>query len=266
MSKILQLYRDNAARTKAPVNVVRNAASASLYIYDIIDAYWGVSATSVIEAVTQAAGAEELHVYINSPGGDVFEGRAIMAAIARFQGKTIAHIDSLCASAATGIALACNEVEMSDGAFFMIHNASCMAWGDKTDLRTTADLLQKVEGSIIADYTAKTGKPEADIVAWMDAETWFSAAEAVEHGFVDRLAQAPAEKAKADNVWNLAAYSKAPANIAAPRAAATAPAPPEPAAPPADPTPEPTAPQKPEPAGPRATQMNANRLALAIAA
>lgn len=261
MSKILQLYRDNAARTKAPVNLVRNAAVASLYIYDIIDAYWGVSATSVIEAVTQAAGAEELHVYINSPGGDVFEGRAIMAAIARFQGKTVAHVDSLCASAATGIALACNEVEMSDGAFFMIHNASCMAWGDKTDLRTTADLLQKVEGSIIADYTAKTGKPEAEIVAWMEAETWFSAAEAVEHGFVDRLAQAPAEKAKAENVWNLAAYAKAPANVAAPRAAEPALAPP---APPVEP--EQITPPLHEQTGPRASQMNANRLALAIAA
>jgi len=261
MSKILQLYRDNAARTKAPVNLVRNAAVASLYIYDIIDAYWGVSATSVIEAVTQAAGAEELHVYINSPGGDVFEGRAIMAAISRFQGKTVAHVDSLCASAATGIALACNEVEMSDGAFFMIHNASCMAWGDKTDLRTTADLLQKVEGSIIADYTAKTGKPEAEIVAWMEAETWFSAAEAVEHGFVDRLAQAPAEKAKAENVWNLAAYAKAPANVAAPRAAEPALAP---AAPPVET--KPVTPPSPEQAGPRASQMNANRLALAIAA
>ncbi|QYG01867.1 head maturation protease, ClpP-related [Massilia sp. NP310] len=266
MSKILQLYRDNSARTKAPVNLVRNAASASLYIYDIIDAYWGVSATSVIEAVTQAAGAEELHVYINSPGGDVFEGRAIMAAIARFQGKTIAHIDSLCASAATGIALACNEVEMSDGAFFMIHNASCMAWGDKSELREVADLLQKVEGSIIADYVAKTGKSEADIVAWMEAETWFSAAEAIEHGFVDRLAQAPAEKAKTENVWNLAAYAKAPANVAAPRASALPAVPPAPAAPPANPAPEPTAPPQPEPTGSRATQMNANRLALAVAA
>jgi len=265
MSKIIQLYRDNSKRTSQPVNLVRNAASASLYIYDIIDAYWGVSATSVIEAVTQAAGAEELHVYINSPGGDVFEGRAIMAAIGRFQGKTIAHVDSLCASAATGIALACNEVEMSDGAFFMIHNASCMAWGDKSELRDVADLLQKVEGSIIADYVAKTGKPEADIVAWMEAETWFSAAEAVENGFVDRVGQAPAEKAKTDNVWNLAAYSKAPANVAAPRAAVSPPTPPMP-----DPTlaanPDPVTPPAPEPTGPRASQMNANRLALAIAA
>jgi ATP-dependent protease ClpP protease subunit len=255
MKKILQLYRDNAGREKRPVNVVRNAAEASLYIYDVIDPYWGVSAVQVIDAVAQAGDAEVLHVYINSPGGDVFEGRAIMAALSRFQGKTIAHIDSLCASAATGIALACNEVEMSDGAFFMIHNASCIAWGDKSDLRETADLLEKVEGSIVADYVAKTGKPEAEIVAWMDAETWFSAAEALDNGFIDRVAQAPADKAKVGNVWNLSAFSKAPANIAAPTAAM---APPEP-------KPEPTAPEAPSPAGPRMARANANRLSLLLA-
>lgn len=263
MSKIIQLYRDNAKRAPLPVNLVRNANEASLYIYDIIDPYWGVNAPAVIDAVTQAAGAEVLHVYINSPGGDVFEGRAIMAALSRFAGKTVAHIDSLCASAATGIALACNEVEMSDGAFFMIHNASCVAWGDKTELRETADLLQKVEGSIVADYVAKTGKPEADIVGWMDAETWFSAAEAMENGFIDRIAQAPADKAKVSNVWNLAAYSRAPANIAAPSAE-----PASEAVPPAAPAPDLAPPEqvRTEPNGPRATQANANRLALVLAA
>lgn len=268
MSKILQLYRDNAARAKQPVNLVRNSTNeASLYIYDVIDAYWGVSALHVIEAVARAGDAEVLHVYINSPGGDVFEGRAIMAALARFAGKTVAHIDSLCASAATGIALACNEVEMSDGAFFMIHNASGMAWGDKTALRETADLLEKVEGSIVADYTAKTGKDAEQIVAWMDAETWFTAAEALEHGFIDRITAAPAKAAT--NMWNLSAYAKAPAVLAAPAVE------PEPAAPAlanqaeqpvveqaAEPVPEPAVEPAAEPSTPSMTQSNRNRLSL----
>jgi ATP-dependent Clp protease protease subunit len=206
MKQIIQLYRDNQDSPRRPANLVRNEGEAKLYIYDVIDRYWGVSALSVIDAVAQASGSDILHVYINSPGGDVFEGRAIMAALQRFPGKTIAHIDSLCASAATSIALACNEVEISEGAFFMIHNASGMAWGDKTDLRETADLLEKVEGSIIADYTAKTGKDAAEVVAMMDAETWFNAEESVAHGFVDRIAGSQA----AQNTWNLAAFSKAP--------------------------------------------------------
>lgn len=237
MKNIMQLYRDNAARTKQPMNVVRNASEASLYIYDVIDSYWGVSALRVIDAITQAGDAEVLHVYINSPGGDVFEGRAIMAALGRFQGKTIAHVDSLCASAATSIALACSEVEMSAGAFFMIHNASGMAWGDKNALRETADLLEKVEGSIVADYVAKTGKEADEVIAMMNAETWMNADEALEHGFVDRIAAAPA--AKASNAWNLAAYAKAPDALTKKP----------------DPAPEPVERTS-------ATQANANRLAL----
>src|SRR5687768_856362 len=195
--KILQLLRDNAGRERLPANLVRNGSEATLYIYDVIDAYWGVGAKDVIDQISTAGDAQVLHIHINSPGGDVFEGRAIMAAIARFEGKTIAHIDSLCGSAATSIALACNEVEMSDGAFFMIHNASSFVWGDKTDMRETADLLEKVEGAIINDYTTKTGKSVEQVVAWMDAVTWFTAQEALDNGFVDRLT----ETVKAKNTW-----------------------------------------------------------------
>lgn len=222
--KIQQFLRDNAGREKRPVNMIRNGADASLYIYDVIDSYWGVSALAVISQIASASDADVLHVYINSPGGDVFEGRAIMAAIGRFQGKTIAHIDSLCASAATSVALACDEVEISDGAFFMIHNASAWAYGDKNDMRSTADLLEKVEGSIVGDYAAKTGKDVDQINAWMNAETWFDAAEALEAGFVNRIVPAPSA---VKNMWNLGAFNNAPSALA-PVAVVVPPVPPVP--------------------------------------
>ena len=213
MNKILQLYRDNAAREKLPANLVRNGADADIYIYDVIDPDWGISALSVIAAIAQAGAVGTLNIHINSPGGSVFEGRAIMAALSAYPGKTVAHIDSLCASAATSIALACNEVVMSQGAFFMIHNAQSMAWGDKAALRATADMLEKIEGAIVADYVNKTGKDVAEITAWMDAETWFTADEALAAGFVDRIAD---NAAKTSNAWNLAAYANAPALSHAP--------------------------------------------------
>jgi ATP-dependent Clp protease protease subunit len=209
MKNLAQLHIDNLSRPKQPVNVSRTEGEASIYIYDMISADWGVSALSVIAALEQAGSAEVLHVYINSPGGDVFEGRAIMAALERFEGKTIAHIDSLCASAATSIAISCDEVEISDGAFFMIHNASGLAWGDKETLREVADLLEKIEGSIVNDYIKKTKKDAKKIKDWMNAETWFTASEAIENGFVDRMAKTP----KASNTWNLASFSQAPAEL-----------------------------------------------------
>lgn len=242
MNKLFRLIVDNKADKPRPFNLAKNGDTASLYIYDVISADWGVSALSVIEAINQAGDVQTLNIHINSPGGDVFEGRAIMAAISAFRGKTIAKIDSLCASAATSIALACNEIEMADGAFFMIHNASGMAWGDKTALRETANVLEKIEGAIVNDYTSRTGKDEQEIRDLMNAETWFTANEALEYGFIDRIA----DKATAKNTWNLAAFKNAPI--------------PEPEPPPA-PTNESTEPA-PE-AGFFMSAANANRLRIA---
>lgn len=246
--KILQLLRDNAGRKKQPVNLVRNEAEATLYIYDVISADWGVSAMAVIDALAQAGDAETLNVHINSPGGDVFEGRAIMAALRRFDGKKVAHIDSLCASAATSIALVCDEVVMADGAFFMIHNAMTIAFGNKGDLRETADTLEKIDGAIVNDYTSKTGQDADRVQAWMDAETWFTAAEAKEHGFVDRVLSADK---KAKNTWNLAAFAKVPEALKEPAP---------------DPTPESEEiEEEPAAAGFFMSTANANRLRLLIA-
>lgn len=214
MNKILQLCLDNAKRERQVINMVRNEAEATVYIYDVIDPYWGVSAKIVIADIAAASDATVLHIRINSPGGSVFESRAIIEAIKRFAGKTIAHIDSLAASAATSIALACDEVEISDGGFFMIHPASGSAYGDKNDLRKRADLLEKLEATIAAEYAAESGQELDQIVSWMDAETWFTAAEAIAAGFVDRLQST----AKVDNTFNLAAFAKAPAAISAPPA------------------------------------------------
>jgi len=224
--KIMQLLRDNATRAKQPVNLARNETEATLYIYDVISAEWGVGAVEVISAIAQVGDVKTLNVHISSPGGDVFESRAIMAAIERFPGNTVAHIDGLCASAATSIALSCDEVVMSSGAFFMIHNASGMAWGDKTTLRETADLLEKIESVIVTDYTKKTGKPAAEIVAMMEVETWLTSAEALDHGFVDRVTDT---KSKPANAWNLAAFKNAPTAKSTPPPDPANDTPPEPA-------------------------------------
>lgn len=251
MNQIIQLYLDNAKREKQIVNMIRNGAEATVFIYDIISRDWGVNAKSFLADIALAGDAEVLHVRINSPGGDVFESRAIIEAIKRFPGKTIGHIDSLAASAATSCALACDEVEISDGGFFMIHNASGIAYGDKSVLRERADLLEKIEGVISGEYASESGQTPEQIVAWMEAETWFTAAEAIAAGFIDRVATT----AKASNTWNLAAFTKTPQALLKPR---QAPADPAPAA-----TPPPAPPPAPAPALVNSmTQTNANRLAL----
>ena len=215
MKKLMQLLRENASTERKPLNLVRAEGSndATLYIYDVIDAYWGVSAKEVSQAIAGLTATDTLHLRIKSPGGDVFEASAISAAIRQHAGKTIAHIDGLCASAATDIACAADEVEIAEGSFYMIHNSWTFAMGNKQDLRATADLLDKVDGVIIARYEQRTGLGLEKIAQLCDAETWFTAQEAVDNKFADRL-QPTGKADQASNAsaraFNLAAFDKTP--------------------------------------------------------
>jgi ATP-dependent Clp protease protease subunit len=213
IQKLLQLLRDNTAQARKPLNLVRNEATpseATLYVYDVIDPWWGVSALAVAEALAGLDASTTLHVRINSPGGDVFEGRAIRTHLAQFPGKVIAHVDGLAASAATTVADGADEIEIVDGGFYMIHNGWTLGYGNRHELRKTADLLEKVDQAIVADYARRTGLEVEQLAKWMDDETWFSADEAVEHGFATRKAAAERTDAKDQMRWNLAAYDKAP--------------------------------------------------------
>lgn len=207
--KLLQLLKDNArAQGPAPIRADATAADVHVYINDVIDPYWGASATALITAL---AGQQDktVHMHINSPGGDVFEARAMAAAIVAHPGKVVAHIDGVCASAATYLALACTEVRMTDGGLFMIHNSWTMTYGDKAELRTTADLLDKIDGTIAADYTRKTGASAEQVKTWMDATTWFTAQEALAAKFIDAI-DPNTKQDPAQAQWNLAAYPNAP--------------------------------------------------------
>ena len=228
MKRLLQLLRENAAQERKPLNLVRNEAEtdATLYIYDVIDPWWGVSAQNVAQAIAGLDAATTLHLRINSPGGDVFEGRAIRTAIQQHKGKTVAHIDGLAASAATTIADGADEVEITPGGFYMIHNGWTWMYGNKHDCRKTADLLDKIDAAIVADYASRTGLDMAQLVQWMDDETWFSAEEAVEHGFASRIMEAPEKGATSNRAalanqgarqWNLAAFEHAPQALTTPQ-------------------------------------------------
>ncbi len=217
MKNLMQLLRDNASTERKPLNVVRAEGSSdvTLYLYDVIDKYWGISAMSVADAMVNVQDTDTVHLRINSPGGDVFEAQTIAAIISQHPGKTVAHIDGLAASAATFLSAAADEVEISDGGFYMIHNGWTIALGDKRVMTDTATLLDKVDASIVNAY-AKRAKADVDqLKQWMDDETWFTAQEAVDHGFADRLAAKPEKDGKTNNAasartFNLGAFDKTP--------------------------------------------------------
>lgn len=204
---LINLYLQNQTKPR-DFRVENGDDEATIYIYDVIGGDWfgGISAKDFV-AELNGIKAKTIHLRFNSPGGDVFEGRAMATAIAQHPSKVIAHIDALAASSASWMALQADEVEIADGAFLMIHNSWTLAMGDKSTMTETAKLLDQIDETFVADYTKRTSKTTDEVRAWMDAETWFGAQESVDNGFADRIAQ-PAKKA--DNQWNLAAYKNAP--------------------------------------------------------
>ena len=207
MPRLLQLISANKDKPKR-FSIEQRAEApeeATVYLYDAIDSFWGINAQDFVKDLAGIS-APTIHLRINSPGGDVFDARAMATAIANHPSTIVAHIDGLAASAATYIALAADSVEMADGGFFMIHNAWTLAFGNSADMRSMADLLDKIDATILNDYAKKTKKPMDEIEAAMNAETWFTAQEALDFGFVDKIT----ESEKVDARWDLAAYANAP--------------------------------------------------------
>ena len=210
INQLMQLLKDNArAEGPAPLRAEASITDLHVYINDVIDSYWGANASGMIAALAGQEG-KTVHLHINSPGGDVFEARAMSAAIVAHQGNVVAHIDGVCASAATYLALAASEVRMTEGGLFMIHNSWTMAYGNKADLRDSADLLDKIDSTIVADYVRKTGASTEQVQAWMDATTWFTAQEALDAKFIDAIDPNTKQGSSNQASWNLAAYPNAP--------------------------------------------------------
>lgn len=206
-NRLLALIAANKDKRKRYEVLNADGAEATVYLYDAIDSYYGVNAQTFVKDFN-AITAPTIHLRINSPGGDVFDGRAIATAISQHPSNVIAHVDGLAASAASYVAIAAKRVEMAPGAFMMIHKAWTLAFGNAEDLLSTAALLEKIDGSLAADYAKKTGKSVAQVEKWMSAETWFTAEEAVTEGFADSVAKNEPEGV--ENGWDLSIFDHAP--------------------------------------------------------
>lgn len=174
---------------------------AHQWIYD----WFGIPAVSPskVGAAIQKAVQEEvdgLTVIINSGGGSVFDASEIYTALKSFKGDVKVEIVGLAASAASVIAMAGSKIEMSPTAQLMIHNASTGNWGDYRTMDHTSDFLQNVNKSIMNAYTVKTGKDDEDLKNMMDDETWMTAQQALDHGFIDAImfAQEPVATANVE--------------------------------------------------------------------
>lgn len=165
----------------------------SIYLYGTIgEDWWDENSVTAAQFVKQlnAFGGEPVDIFVNSPGGSVFDGSAIYTAIQRYEGRVCAHIDGLAASAASYCILSADEVLISPSATMMIHDPFMYAQGSADELRAAADALDKLGLTIRNIYVNKTGMPEAEIADLMAAETWFTAEEAISCGLADGYCEA----------------------------------------------------------------------------
>lgn len=152
---------------------------------------WGIYAKELKDELSSMIGnpTEEVVVNINSPGGSVFEGIEIYNYLKGLPNKVTVKINSLAASIATVIALGADDLEISESAFFMIHNPWTMAGGEAEDLRKQADVLDKIKETILSIYEKNSNLSRERLTALMDEETWLTGSEALEYGFATRLTE-----------------------------------------------------------------------------
>lgn len=192
-----------------------------LLVYeDIGENLWtggGVTAKSIKQQLDTAGVFSRIAVRINSPGGDAFEGSAILSLLKAQKKPVDVFIDGIAASAASIIAMAGDTVTMGRTAMMMVHNAWSWCAGNAADMRQCADVLDKISVSIGQAYVDKTGKTAAEIKAIMDAETWMNADECVADGFADAVAaeddEDEAAMALARSFKSLAKLPKVPASL-----------------------------------------------------
>ena len=167
-----------------------------IYVFNEIGMY-GITAQDFINDVKDLKDTP-INLRINCIGGDVFDGMAIYNVIKKRTAKTTAYIEGVAASMGSVIALAADEVVMSENSLFMIHNAWGGTMGEAEDMRKTASILEKISNEIADIYQKKTRLLYDRIINMMDEETWLNAQEAYDLGFIDTISDSIKVAAKYD--------------------------------------------------------------------
>lgn len=218
--------------------------TATIRLYDPIDSWggaWGVSAKEFAAALDDlSTEVSEINLLINSPGGETFEALAIVNALRAHPATVTATVQGLAASAASFIAASADNTVMAPNSQMMIHDSWGLVVGPAADMHAYADVLDKLSDNMASLYANAAGGAPAAWRAAMQAETWYTADEAVEAGLAQSIATAkpsdadPAAKSRFDlSIYTHAGRADAPVPAMPAKAAST-----DPAKPPVQPTPK----------------------------
>lgn len=177
-------------------NVSQDEGELTVY-GEIGESWWGdtVSSKRFAKDLAALGSIKNLTVKINSGGGDVFAGHAILGMLKDHPAKVTVRTEGLAASAASVIAMGGDEIIMHSSDFMMIHNPAASMRGEAKDMEKMAETLTIIKDGIMNAYAGRTGKSKEEISKMMDDETWMTGEDAVRLGFADRLSD--------DSIWNI---------------------------------------------------------------
>lgn len=163
--------------------------TADISIHDEIG-FFGVSGKQMLDEIGGLSGVSTINLSVHSPGGDVLDGYAIFNALKEHPAEVHAKVEGLAGSMASVILMAADHVTMPENAFLMIHNPWIVAMGDAEEMANNAATLEKIQSGIVSIYSQRTGLDVERVQELMDAESYITAAEAVEWGFADEMTEA----------------------------------------------------------------------------
>ena len=184
------------------------AESISLKLYDTIgdDGCGGGITTAQIEEALNNESNKPLNIYINSYGGEVFEGFAIYNMLKRYKGFKTVIVDGIAASIASVIAMCGDKVVMNEASMMMIHNASGVCIGNAEEMQKVVNALEQMNEVIKDVYRARTNLTDERLEELMNNETFMSAKECVEYGFADTILENNSEERLTNQINALNEY------------------------------------------------------------
>lgn len=177
-----------------------------------------VTASSITKTLAEHEDAERIDLYVNSPGGDVFEGVTIFNTLKAHPAPVHVYVQGMAASIAAVIAMAGDHIRMGQGSMLMIHRAWGVTGGTASEMRDMARLLDKIDLSLAGVLATRSGNDLKRVEKWMQDETWFTADEAVASGFADRILSGEYAQATAAHAARCRAlgYTRIPATLGGP--------------------------------------------------
>lgn len=183
--RLAKLRRSESENIDFRVSASADGTTVDVHLYDVIG--WPfIEAQDLLYQIPKNAKA--INVYINSPGGDVFEGMAIYNFLIGHKADVNISVDALAASSGSLVAMAGDRIEMKPASFMMIHNPYSMMVGDAEEMRKEADLLDKISNVFAEAYGAISGKSTDEFLEMMKEETWFTPQEAIDAGLAHEIA------------------------------------------------------------------------------